>query len=88
MERFWNDLKYGARHLRRSPGFTAGAVISLVLGIAANTTIFSLLNGLLLRPLPGKNPGELVTIYTSDYSGPLYGTSVSAWRLARRRRIS
>jgi predicted permease len=61
--------------MKRSPGFTAVAVLSVVLGITANITIFSLMNGVLLRPLPGKNPGELVTIYTSDYSGPLYGAS-------------
>ncbi len=75
MEQLWNDLRYGIRQLRRNPGFTAVAGISLMLGIAANITIFSILNGLLLRPLPGKNPSELVTVYTSDYSGPLYGAS-------------
>jgi predicted permease len=51
------------------------AVLSLALGIGANTTIFSLLNALLLRPLPGRDPARLATVYTSDYSGPLYGAS-------------
>ncbi|MBM3791087.1 MAG: FtsX-like permease family protein [Acidobacteria bacterium] len=75
MRQLWMDLRYGLRHFRRSPGFTAVAVVSLVLGIAANTTIFSLINGLLLRPLSGRNPGEPATVYTSDYSGPLYSAS-------------
>jgi len=51
------------------------AVVSLALGIGANTTIFSLLNALLLRPLPGRDPARLATVYTSDHSGPLYGGS-------------
>ena len=75
METLWQDIKFGARMLIKSPGFTAMAVLSLAIGIAANTTIFSLVNALLLRPLPGENPGELATVYTSDSSGPLYSAS-------------
>jgi putative ABC transport system permease protein len=62
----WQDLKYGARQLWRSPGFTAAAVITLALGIGVNTSIFSLLNALLLRPLPGANTRGLVAIYRGD----------------------
>jgi predicted permease len=54
------DLRYGLRTLRRNPGFTATAVLSLALGIGANTAIFSLFDVLLFRPLPVASPGELV----------------------------
>ena len=50
-------------------------MLSLALGIDANTTIFSLLNGLLLAPMPGRDPSRLVSVYTSDSSGPLYSSS-------------
>jgi len=70
-----NDLRLALRLLLKNRGFSAVAILSLAIGIGANTTIFSLLNGLLLRPLPGREPGRLVTVYTSDSSGPLYSTS-------------
>jgi putative ABC transport system permease protein len=60
MQTLWQDLGYGARMLLKKRGFTLIAVITLGLGIGANTTMFSVINGLLLRPMPFKDPERLV----------------------------
>ena len=62
------DIRYALRGFRRAPGFTAVAIISLGLGIGVNTTLFSLVNMLILRPLPVKDPGQLVT-FSSQQKG-------------------
>ena len=70
------DIRYGMRMIVKTPAFTALAMLALALGVCANTTIFSLINGLLLRPISGvKDPSTLTAIYTSDYSSGLYGGS-------------
>jgi hypothetical protein len=66
MESLWQDLRLAGRMLLKRPGFALAAILSLVLGIGANTTIFTLVNAVFLRPLPMRDPGRLVSIYGTD----------------------
>ena len=79
-----HDVRYALRMMRRAPGFTAVAILSLALGIGANTAIFTLINTLMLRPLPVRNPGELVQ-FISQYPDPAEPPSNSyAWKYYER----
>ncbi|MGB6743156.1 MAG: ABC transporter permease, partial [Terracidiphilus sp.] len=70
LESFVRDLRYGIRTLRRTPGFTAIAILVMALGIGANVALFTVIRGILLKPLPFKDPGRLVEIYEKDSSNP------------------
>jgi predicted permease len=72
---FWNDLRYAARTLSRSPGFAAAAIVTISLGIGVNAGIFTILNGVLFRDVPAPDAHELVSIQQTVANGQLTATT-------------
>ncbi len=79
VERLWQDTHYGARVLRRSPGFSIVAILTLAIGIGANTAIFSVIDGVLLRPLPFHDPERLVRLWESQPAKGTHNNVVNAF---------
>jgi predicted permease len=81
LESIVQDVRYGLRQLRKSPGFTFIAILSLTLGIGANTAIFTLLNAILLRPLLVQSPKELLLFGDGDAQGSTSSVPDGSWNL-------
>src|SRR5262245_36836257 len=86
MADLWQDLRYGARMLLKNPGFTLIAVATLSLGIGANTAIFSVLHGVLLKPLPYSDPNPLVRVWQAVPTAGFYRLGFSEAQLLRDRK--
>jgi putative ABC transport system permease protein len=78
MFRFWQDLRYGARLLSKAPGFAAVALIALALGMGATTAIFSVVDAVLLKPLPFRDPQRLLVLYEKNPPQNKYKLDVAA----------
>ena len=87
LDQLIRDLRFGFRQLVRAPGFALTAILTLALGLGANTAVFSLINALLLRPLPVPHSEELAVIRVdrSDFDGPFYGLNAPEFRALEKR---
>ena len=75
MAKFWQDMRYGARLLMRFPGVTAAALVALALGTGVNTALFSIVNAVLLKPLPFPDSDELVQVWRSELPRLQFGSA-------------
>jgi putative ABC transport system permease protein len=72
LDQLWQDIRIAVRGLRKNPGFTLVAIATLALGIGASTALFSIFNGLILRPLPVRDPGRLALLLDGSWSYPMW----------------
>jgi putative ABC transport system permease protein len=90
MTGFWNDIRYAVRQLGKNPGFTAVAVLTLALGVAANTVIFTVMNVTILKKLPFPDPDRLVLVWETFGRSPDNFNIISApnyWDFSRQNHV-